>query len=128
MRLLWAGAKGFRARRDAAGRAPGDCSAWAEAPGDCSERETGEFRLDELPQGEWREIVLRGGGRRAWGAGNCFERENGEFRLEELPQGQRREIVLRGGGGGGGILFWAGEGGVRAQRIAAGRAPGDCSA
>ena len=67
MRLLWAGAKGFRARRDAAGRAPGDCSAWAEAPGDCSERETGEFRLDELPQGECREIVLRGEGGRGGG-------------------------------------------------------------
>ena len=30
--------------------------------GDCSEREKGEFRLEELPQGQRRDTVLRGGG------------------------------------------------------------------
>ena len=62
MILFCAGAMGFRARRDAAGRAPGDCSAGGEAPRHCFERGKGEFRLDELPQGECREIVLRVGG------------------------------------------------------------------
>ena len=87
--IVLAGARAFRARRDAAGRAPGNYFAWGEAPGDCSEWEKDEFRLDELPQRECRELVLPGGGEQ--GAGDCFERENGGFRLEELPQGQRRE-------------------------------------
>ena len=59
--------QGGRARRAAAGRAPGYGSAWGrqdeEAAGDCSERGKGEFGLVELPQGERREIVLRGGSR-----------------------------------------------------------------
>ena len=41
MNLFWAGAREFRALRNAAGRAPGDCSACREAPGDCSERGQG---------------------------------------------------------------------------------------
>ena len=45
-----------------------------------------------MPQGERREIVLRGEGEQGGdGAGYCSKRENGEFGLEELPQGQRRE-------------------------------------
>ena len=65
--------------------------------GYCSEREKGEFGLEELPQGERRETVLRGEGEEGEAAGYCSEREKAEFGLEELPQGERREIVLRGG-------------------------------
>ena len=72
--------------------------------GDCFEREKGEFGLEDQPQGERRETVMRGGGGAA--AGNCSDRESGEFGLEGLPQGEPRDIVLRWGGGGGGkILF-----------------------
>ena len=98
MSLFLAGAMGFRARRDAAGRAPGYCSAWSDAPGQRFEREHGGFRLDQLPQGECRQLVLRRG-EEGKGAGHCFELENGELRLEELPHGQRRETVLRVWGG-----------------------------
>ena len=62
--------------------------------GDCSEREKGESGLEELPQGERQETVLRGGGRRGEAAGDCFEREKGECGLEELPQSERRETAL----------------------------------
>ena len=91
-------ARGFPARRDAAGRAPGDCYACVGAPRDWSERGKGDFRLDELPQGECRVIAVRGKGAQG-AAGYCSERANGEFRLEGLPQGQRRETALRGAGG-----------------------------
>ena len=59
----------------------------------------GEFGLEDLPQGERRETVLRGG----WGmgdgeaAGDWPERAKGEFGLEDLPQGERRGTVLCGG-------------------------------
>ena len=71
-------------------------------------REKGEFTLEDLPQGERREIVLRGGAEEGEAAGYCYERENGELGLEELPRGERRETVLRGArgdGGGGRRLF-----------------------
>ena len=57
----------------------------------------GEFGIEELPQGERRETVLRGGGMGdGEAAGDWSEREKGEFGLGDLPQGERREIVLRG--------------------------------
>ena len=63
--------------------------------GYCSGRGKGERGLEELPQGERREIVLRGdGGGEA--AGDWSERKNGKFGLGDLPQGGRRGIVLRG--------------------------------
>ena len=68
----------------------------------------GEFGLEELPQGERRETVPRGGGEEGEAAGYCSEREKGDFGLEELPQGERRDTVLRWerrGGGGNGICF-----------------------
>ena len=104
MRLFWAGARGVRARRDAAGRAPGDCSAWGEAPGYCFEREQEEFRFDELPQGECREIALREGGKQ--GAGDCSERENGGSGSKSCRRASAGRLfcVGKGGGGGGGIL------------------------
>ena len=55
----------------------------------------GEFGIEELPQGERRETVLRGGGMGdGEAAGDWSEREKGEFGLGDLPQGERREIVL----------------------------------
>ena len=44
-----------------------------------------------MPQGERRDIALRGEGEQGGGAGYCSKREHGEFGLEELPRGQRRE-------------------------------------
>ena len=101
--LFWVGEGGVRARRISAGRASGDCSAWRMggwgAAGDWSERAKGEFRLGDLPQGERREIVLRGGAGDGEAAEHCYERENGELGLEELPRGERRDTVLRGARG-----------------------------
>ena len=97
--LFWVGATGFRARRDAAGRAPGDGSARGEAPIYCSEREKGGIQARRVAAGRVPGNCLSWGGKQG---GDCSERENGEFRLEGLPQGQRRETVLRGGMEGGG--------------------------
>ena len=48
-----------------------------EAAWHCSEREKGGVGLEELPQGERRDIVLRGGGEKGEAAVNCSEREQG---------------------------------------------------
>ena len=122
-----AGARGFRARRDAAGRAPGDCSACGEAPGDCSERGQRKFGLNEFPQGECREIVLRGG-RKAGGQEIVLGGRMGSSGSKSCRRASAGRLFCVGEWGGGGILFWVGEGGVRARRISAGRASGDCSA
>ena len=50
------------------------CVGEGEAAGDCFERDKGEFGFEELPQGEHRDIVLRG----------------------EDARGRRQEIVLSG--------------------------------
>ena len=102
-----------------------------EAAGDWPERAKGEFGLEDLPQGERREIVLRGGAGDGEAAEHCYERENGELGLEELPRGERRETVLRGARGMGevaGHCFEREHRGLRARIVAAGRAPRYCSA
>ena len=70
-----------------------------EAAGGWSEREKGESGLEDLPQGEHREMVLRGGAEAGEVAGYCYGRENGELGLDELLRGERRETVLRGARG-----------------------------
>ena len=127
VKVFLAGARGFRARRDAAGRAPGDCSACGEAPGDCSERGQRKFGLNEFPQGECREIVLRGG-RKAGGQEIVLGGRMGSSGSKSCRRASAGRLFCVGEWGGGGILFWVGEGGVRARRISAGRASGDCSA
>ena len=72
-----------------------------EAAGDWYEREKGEFGLKDLPQGERRDMVLRGGAAAGEVAAYCYERGNGGLGLDELPRGERRETVLRGAKGGG---------------------------
>ena len=104
--------------------------------GYCFGREHGEFGLESLPQGEHRDIVLRGGGAEGGATGNCLSRDKGESGLEKLPRGERRDTVLRGGvraGHEGGMQLrlagaWGMGGGGRggARRAAAGRAPGEC--
>ena len=75
----------------------------------------GDCGLEELPQGERRDTVLRGGAEgRGVGMGGGGRQEivlsgrNGDFGLEALPLSWRK--------------------GVRCRRLAAERAPGYCSA
>ena len=98
-RLFWAGEWGVQARRAAAGPAPGDCSAWGSgaAAGYCSGWGKGAFGLEEFPQGERRETVLRGG----WGDG-----ERQEIGLSGRRANSGSETCRRASAG---ILFCVGE-------------------
>ena len=87
-----------------------------EVAGDWCERENGDSGLKGLPQGEHRDIVVRGG--REEGARQEIDLSGGssEFGLEELPRASAGRQFCVGGrgqdGGGGRRLFWAGAGGV----------------
>ena len=113
-RLARAGEGRIWARRPAARRVPGDCSARGaeegEAAGPCYEQENRDLGLEELPRGERWETALRGA-RGGGGGRTLFEWEHGEFGLESLPHAEHRDIVLRGGGaeGRGGKLRVAGQ-------------------
>ena len=98
--------------------------------GHCFAPEHVEFGLESLPQGERRDIVLRGGGK-----------EGARQEIAVLFSGARASLGSKScRGASTGILFCWGEegrqgivlsrgmGGVWARRAAAGRAPGDCSA
>ena len=110
--LFWVGEGGVRARRISAGRASGDCSAWRMggwgAAGDWSERAKGEFRLGDLPQGECREIVLRGG-RKAGGQEIVLGGRMGSSGSKRHRRASTGRLFCVGEGGDG-ILFWAGKG------------------
>ena len=75
----------------------------------------GEFRLDELPQGECREIVYLGGESRGEIVLSGRMGSSGSKGCRRASAGRLCYVGgWRGAAGGGGILLWAGEGGVRA--------------